>query len=240
MTQLSLNYDAFKNAEDHRKITKSVIDIVNRKIPTRDFVLEYPPKETGGCSTLMIGSTRCGKTTTLKYVLEKHFNKHFGLIFSESAHAPAYKEMKYTNLPLASVFVPEIIRDSYMINKELKNYYDFLFVLDDVPVMKNDKQLLKMLTIYRNSNISAVVCIQSPTLLNPTCRSNFNIVLLFWQNTTSQIEAVIKSYLRGIFPDSLNMENKIAIYKELTKDHYQIVLNNYTGEIFRAKVNLQD
>ena len=162
------------------------------------------------------------------------------MIFSESAHAPAYKDMKYSLLPLASVFVPELIKDAYHINKELKNYYDFLFVLDDVPLMKNDKQLLKMLTIYRNSNISAIVCVQSPTLLNPTCRSNFNIVLLFWQNTTAQIEAVIKAYLRGVFPDSLSYENKIAIYRELTRDHYMIVLNNYTGEIFRAKVNLQD
>ena len=236
----SLSLEPFKNSEDHKRITPAVIDIINRKIPTKDFVLEYPSVESGGNSTLAVGSTRCGKTTALKYILEKYFKKHFGLIFSESAHAPAYKDMKYNLLPLASVFVPELIRDAYMINKELKNYYDFLFVLDDCPLMKNDKQLLKMLTIYRNSNISAIVCVQSPTLLNPTCRSNFNIVLLFWQNTTAQIEAVIKAYLRGVFPDSLSYENKIAIYKELTRDHHMIVLNNHTGEIFRSKINLND
>lgn len=236
----SLSFETFKNSEDHARITPKIIEIINKKIPTKDFVLEYPDKSTGGNSTLAIGSTRCGKTTALKYILEKYFTKHFGMIFSESAHAPAYKDMKYNLLPLASVFVPELIKDSYHINKELKNYYDFLFVLDDVPLMKNDKQLLKMLTIYRNSNISAIVCVQSPTLLNPTCRSNFNIVLLFWQNTTAQVEAVIKAYLRGVFPDSLSYENKIAIYRELTRDHYMIVINNYTGEIFRSKVNLQD
>jgi hypothetical protein len=236
----SLSAETFKNGEDHKRITPAVISIINKKIPTKDFMLELPPKESGGSSCLMIGSTRCGKTTALKYVLEKYYSKHFGCLFSESAHAPAYKDMKYNNLPLGSVFVPEIIKDSYHINKELKNYYDFLFVLDDVPLMKNDKQLLKMLTIYRNSNISAVVCVQSPTLLNPTCRSNFNIVLLFHQNTTAQVEAVIKAYLRGVFPDSLSYENKIALYRELTKDHHMIVLNNYTGDIFRAKVNLQD
>ena len=236
----SLSLEPFKNSEDHKRITPAVIDIINRKIPTKDFILEYPDKSTGGCSTLAIGSTRCGKTTALKYILEKYFNKHFGMIFSESAHAPAYKDMKYNLLPLASVFVPELIRDSYLINKELKNHYDFLFVLDDCPLVKSDKQLLKMLTIYRNSNISAIICVQSPTLLNPTCRSNFNIVLLFWQNTTAQIEAVIKAYLRGVFPDSLSYENKIAIYRELTRDHHMIVLNNHTGQIFRSKINLDD
>ena len=148
--------------------------------------------------------------------------------------------MKYNLLPLASVFVPELIRDSYFINKELKNYYDFLFVLDDCPLVKGDKQLLKMLTIYRNSNISGIVSVQSPTLLNPTCRSNFTITLLGYQNTTAQIEAVIKYYLRGVFPDSLNYDNKIAIYRELTKDHYFLIINNHTGEIFRAKVDLDN
>lgn len=236
----SLKYEAFKDNEDQRRITKSVIDSINRKIITKDFILELPDKSTGGCSILFCASGRAGKTTALKYVIEKMFSKHFGIIFSESAKAPAYSQMKYINLPLASVFVPEIIRDSYMINKEIKNYYDFLFVLDDVPLMKNDKQLLKMLTIYRNSNISGIISVQSPTLLNPTCRSNFTITLLGYQNTSAQIEAVIKYYLRGVFPDSLNYDNKIALYKELTKDHYFIVINNYTGDIFRAKVNLQD
>tara|TARA_R110000822_G_scaffold185817_3_gene324910 strand:+ start:121 stop:837 length:717 start_codon:yes stop_codon:yes gene_type:complete len=236
----SLSTEAFKNSDDHRRITPAIIATINRKIPTKDFILELPDKSTGGCSILMCASGRAGKTTCLKYVLEKYFSKHFGILFSESAHAPAYKDMKYSNLPLASVFVPELIKDAYHINKELKNYYDFLFVLDDVPLMKNDKQLLKMLTIYRNSAISGIVNIQSPTLLNPTCRSNFTISLLGYQNTSAQVESVIKAYLRGVFPDSLSYENKIAIYKELTKDHYFLVINNYTGDIFRARVNLQD
>jgi hypothetical protein len=235
---VSLNLEVFKNSEDHKRITPAVVAIINKKIPTKDFFLEFPPKESGGGSLLAIGSTRCGKTTALKHILEKYFSKHFGILFSESSHSPAYKDMKYNNLPMSSVFIPDLINSAYRINKEIKNHYDFLFVLDDVPLMKNDKQLLKMLTIYRNSAISGIVCIQSPTLLNPTCRSNFNIVLLFHQNTTAQIEAVIKCYLRGVFPDSLSYENKIAIYKELTKDHHMIVINNYTGEIFRSKVNL--
>lgn len=236
----SLSLDAFKDSEDQKRITPKIIDVINRKIPTKDFFLELPPAESGGCSLLMCASGRAGKTTCLKYVIEKYFSKHFGIIFSESACSPAYKNMKYNLLPLSSVFIPELIKDAYHINKELKNYYDFLFVLDDVPLMKNDKQLLKMLTIYRNSAISGIVCIQSPTLLNPTCRSNFTISLLGYQNTSAQVESVIKSYLRGVFPDSLSYENKIAIYKELTKDHYFLIINNYTGELFRAKVNLQD
>ena len=210
--------------------------IVN--IPDRPFVIHPPDPQTGGCSILMVGSTRCGKTTALKHILDRYFKKHVGAIFSESAKAPAYQHMKYPLLPLSVAFIPEVIRDSYMINKELKNHYDFLYVLDDVPLAKNDKQLLKMLTIYRNSNISAIDCIQSPTMLNPTCRSNFNFVLLFHQNTTEQTEQIIKAYLRGYFPKNWRYEDKIEWYNKATADHHFIFIDNLAGTIQRCKIDL--
>jgi hypothetical protein len=206
-------------------------------IPDKPFALKLPDVSTGGCSILMVGSTRCGKTTCLKHVIETYFRNHMGCIFSESAHAPAYKDMKkYPLLPLSSVFLPELIRDSYMINKELSNYYDFLYVLDDCPLVKNDKQLLKMTTIYRNSNISACVCIQSPTLLNPTTRSNFNFVFIFKQNTAAQREAVIKYFLRGYFPQSMSYEDKIGWLNTATEDHHFIFIDNLEGTIQRCKL----
>lgn len=186
----------------------------------------------------MVGSTRCGKTTCLKYILDKYFKNHTGAIFSESAKAPAYQHMKYPLLPLSSCFVPELIKASYQINKELSNHYDFLYVLDDVPLVKNDKQLLKMLTIYRNSNISAITCVQSPTLLNPTSRSNFNFVLLFHQNTTEQTEQVIKAWLRGYFPKHWRYEDKIEWYNKATEDHHFIMIDNLNNTIQRCKIDL--
>jgi len=208
------------------------------KIVDRDFYLDLPDEATGGCSILMVGSTRSGKSTALKYILDKYFKKHLGVLFSESAHSNAYKDMKYNNLPLSSVFDSELIRDCYIVNKETKNYYPFLFILDDVPLMKNDKQLLKLLTIYRNSSISGIVCVQSPTLLNPTCRSNFNFVMLFKQNTSAQAEAVIKCFLRGVFPEGLNYDQKIDLYNQLTQDHHFILIDNLNGGIYRCKIDL--
>ncbi len=207
-------------------------------IPDAPFVLIPPEKSTGGCSMLMIGSTRCGKTTALKHIIEKYFRSHFGCIFSESARSPAYQSMRYENLPLSSCFMPELIKDAYLINRELKNHYDFLYILDDCPLVKNDKQLLKMLTIYRNSNVSAITCMQSPTLLNPTCRSNFNFVLLFHQNTSQQTEAVIKAFLRGYLPQTWNYDDKIAWYEEQTRDHHFIFLDNLAGTIQRCRIDL--
>jgi hypothetical protein len=213
---------------------------MSNSVPIKDAPFKLVPpdaKTTGGCSVLMIGSGRSGKTTTLKHIMEAYFPKHIGAIFSESARAPAYSHMNYPLMPLSCAFLPELIQDSFRINKELKNHYDFLYVLDDVPLAKNDKQLLKLLTIYRNSNISGVICVQSPTLLNPTCRSNFTFVLLFNNNTTAQIEAVIKIYLRGVFPQGWNYDQKIAWFKAATADHHFLFIDNLAGTITRCKLD---
>ena len=207
-------------------------------IPDKPFELSMPPVETGGCSILMLGSGRSGKTTALKYILDKYFKQHCGVIFSQSAKAQAYKHMNYPLLPLSSCFIPELMNDAYKINKETKNAYPFLFVLDDCPLVKNDKELLKMLTIYRNSGLSGIVCVQSPTLLNPTCRSNFTFVMLFKQNTTEQIEQTIKGFLRGYFPKHWSYEDKIEWYRAATDDHYFILVDNWNGTIQRCRINL--
>lgn len=212
---------------------------VKVNIPDKPFVLNCPPVESGGCSVLMLGSGRSGKTTALKYLVDNYFNKHCGVIFSQSAKAQAYSNMKYPLLPLSSVFIPELMNDAYHINKETKNNYPFMFVLDDCPLAKNDKELLKLLTIYRNSGISGVVCVQSPTLLNPTCRSNFTFTMLFKQNSSEQIDQTIKGWLRGYFPKGWNYEQKIEWYKKATDDHHFIMIDNWNGTIQRCKIDLE-
>jgi len=211
---------------------------VEEKIPTKDFHLELPPAETGGASILMIASTRAGKTTLMKYIMKNYFGEHFGCLFSESARSPAYQDFKNKNFPKSSCFIPDLIKDAYLINRELKNHYPFLFILDDCPLVRGDKQMLKLTTIYRNSGISAICCVQSPSLLSPTQRSNFNIILLGRCNTTAQTEANIKAYLRGVFPDGMNYDQKIRMYDEMTKDHYWICINQYSGEVFRTKIKI--
>lgn len=209
-------------------------------IPNKPFHLDMPPVETGGCSVAMIGSGRSGKTTALKYIIDRYFNKHCGVIFSQSAKAEAYKHMKYPLLPLSCAYVPELIQDAYRINKETKNYYPFLFVLDDVPLAKNDKELLKTLTIYRNSGISCLHCVQTPTLINPTCRSNYTFVMLFKNNSTEQIENICKFFLRGVFPKGWVMEEKIRWYKQATEDHHFLFIDNWNGTISRCKIDLSE
>ena len=208
-------------------------------IPDKPFQLLMPPVETGGCSILMIGSGRSGKTTALKWILDEYFKKHVGAIFSQSAKAEAYRNMKYPLLPLSSAYIPDLIHDSYRINKETSNHYPFLYVLDDVPLAKNDKELMKTLTIYRNSGISCIQCVQTPTLVSPTCRSNFTFTLLFKCNSTEQCENVCKFFLRGYFPPKTVMEEKIRQFRAWTEDHHFIFIDNWNGTIQRCKIDLE-
>jgi len=207
-------------------------------IPNRFFRLQLSDTATGGNSVLCVGSSRSGKSVALKYILDNYFRKHVGVLFSQSIKANAYKEMNYPLIAKAGIYIPNIIRDMYAINKETDNHYPFLVVIDDCPTVRNDKELLRLATIYRNSAVSSVVCCQNITMLNPTARSNINFILLFKMNNTEAIESVIRTYLRGYFPSGWRMEDKIRFYREITEDYHFIFIDNLNGTICRTKIDL--
>ena len=208
------------------------------KIVDTEFSLEMPPVETGGCSILMVGSTRSGKSTALKWIMDNYFKKHCGVLFSQSIKAHAYKDFNYPLLAKGCAYVPEIIQDFYKINKDTNNYYPFLVVIDDHPLVRSDKELLKLTTIYRNSGISSITCVQNLGMLNPTCRSNINFVMLFHLNNTEAIERTIKVFLRGYLPQGWNYDKKIEWYKTITQDHHFLFIDNLNGTIARCKINI--
>jgi hypothetical protein len=206
------------------------------KIQDVQFALEMPPVETGGCSILMIGSTRSGKSTALKWIMDNYFKKHCGVLFSQSAKANAYKDMKYPLIHKSSAYVPELIRDMYHINKDTKNHYPFLVIIDDCPLIRADKELIKLATIYRNSGLSSIVCVQNLGMLNPTCRSNINFILLFSLNNTEAIEKTVKTFLRGYLPQGWNYDKKIEWYRQQTADHHFLFIDNLAGTLYRSKI----
>jgi hypothetical protein len=197
-----------------------------------------PDVKTGGASILMIGSTRSGKSTALKHILDNYYKKHVGVLFSQSVKANAYKDMNYPLIAKSSAFVPELIHDFYSINKDTDNHYPFLVIIDDCPLVRSDKELLKLTTIYRNSGLSSIICCQNLGMLNPTCRSNINFVMLFQLNNTEAIEKTIKTFLRGYLPQGWNYDRKISWYKEQTQDHNFLLIDNLNGTISRCKIDL--
>lgn len=200
----------------------------------RDFSLEFPDVKTGGVSIALIGSTRSGKTTFLTHILEKYFSKHIKVLMSNSIHAPIYKEID--DCIKSPLYIPRVIKEGYEINRKTNNHYPFLYILDDVVDKKHDKELMKTLTIYRNSGISCVISVQSPVLLNSTSRGNINFVMLGKMNSDESIEKVVRMYLMSYLPGRI--DQKIRIYKELTEGHHWFVVDNLKGEVFRTKLRL--
>lgn len=203
-------------------------------IEDRKLAVEFPPQKTGGVSFALIGSTRSGKTTLLKYILEKYFEKFITILMSNSIHAPIYKEID--DCVKSPVYSPRIIKEGYEINRKTNNHYPFLYVLDDVVDKKNDKELLKLLTIYRNSGLSTIISVQSPILLNTASRGNVNFVLLGKMNSDENIERVVRMYLMSYL--SGRIDEKIREYKQLTEGHHWFLINNLTGEVFRTKISV--
>ena len=199
-------------------------------IEKRKFDFELP--KNGGVSVCFLGSTRSGKTTFLKHLIDGWFKKHLKVLMSNSIHNPIYKDM--IDMVKSPVYAPKIVKEGYDINKGTGNHYNFLYILDDVVSAKFDKELLKLLAIYRNSNLSCIISIQSPLLLNSATRGNLNYVCLGRMNSDEQYEKTIKMYLNSYLKGK--MVDKIIEYKKLTEDYHWIVIDNLTGDVYRTKI----
>jgi energy-coupling factor transporter ATP-binding protein EcfA2 len=193
------------------------------------------PDDKFGASMLFCGSTRSGKTTLLNYLYGVHFGKHSSVLMSNSLNSDAYDYLKRFCI-LSDLYHPEILREMYQINHATKNHYKFCVVLDDLSNVKNDKEYQRLLTIYRNSRISAMISAQGITMFNKTCRGNINFVCLGRMNSDAEVEKVIKEYLISYYPKGLNMGEKIALYRHETNDHWWYVLDQINGKIFRTKL----
>lgn len=203
-------------------------------VETKKLDVELPERKTGGVSFCLIGSTRSGKTTLLKHILKEYFSKHITVLMSNSIHAPIYKEID--DCIKSPIYSHRVIKEGYEINRKTNNHYPFLFVLDDVVDKKNDKELLKLLTIYRNSGLSTIISLQSPILMNTAGRGNINFVCLGKMNSDENIEKVVRMYLMSFLKGKI--DDKIREYKLLTEDHFWFMVDNLTGEVYRFKIKV--
>jgi hypothetical protein len=193
------------------------------------------PDSKFGCSMIMCGSTRSGKTTLLNYFFKRHFQDHISILMSNSLHSDAYNYLK-KKCVTSDFYFPELLKEMYKINHGTKNNYEFLAIIDDVPDKREDPEMKRLMTIYRNSRISCIVCVQGATIVNKLARSNINYVFLGRMNSSSEIERNIKEYLQGHFPSSLKMTEKIQLYKKLTENYQWIVLDHINGHMFLTRL----
>jgi GTPase SAR1 family protein len=187
------------------------------------------------CSIGVIGSSKSGKTTLIKYLLKKHFADDLKVFMTQSPQADIYNSIK-SECAFAPAYIPDILKTCSKINRETKNHYPFLVVIDDVTGVKNDPQMTKLLCLYRNHSISSMVCGQDLTLLSATGRANLNHIVLMAQRTSNRIEDNCKQFLRGYLPRNLSMDERIELYKRLTEDHCFLWIDALEGTIRRCRL----
>ena len=188
-----------------------------------------------GVSLMFLGSTRSGKTTLLNYFFKRHFMNHISILMSNSLNSDAYDFLKKHTIA-SDFYFPEILKDCYKINHETKNNYEFMAIIDDVPDKREDLEMKRLLTIYRNSRISCMICAQVNTMVNKMARSNINYVFLGRMNSSSEIEKNLKDYLQGHLPTNWKMTEKIRWYKQTCENYTWIVLDQINGLMFLTRL----
>jgi len=204
----------------------------------REFQAKVDPKsKEGGVSFLLLGSTKAGKTQTMKYLVDEYFSDYINILFSNSLQSEKYKELKKKYIT-SKKYLPDVVKECYKINEGTNNKYNFNIILDDIIDEKNDEEVKKLLLIYRNSNISCIINAQTATIISSAGRSNINYILFFRMNSDGEIEKIMKEFLNSYMPRNMNMIEKIAYYRELTKDYNFIFLNTLDNIICRSKIIL--
>lgn len=210
------------------------------QFPIQEFDFERNPnKAMNACSFGIIGSSKSGKTTFLKYLLKEHFDDDIKVFMTQSPQAEIYKSVRKSSV-FCPDYMPDMIKECYRINKETSNHYPFCVVVDDVVGAKGDKQMMRLLCLMRNHRTSAVVVGQDFSMLNATGRANVNNICLFYANTDNRIEDNIKLFLRSYFPRSLSMEEKIVLYRKLTENHCFLWIDCLNNTIKRCRLEKDD
>ncbi len=196
----------------------------------------FKPTDNTGKSTLILGSSFSGKTTFLVNELNKLKQDDYTLIilFTESRNAEPLKKL-HIPVKIIEGYDESIVNFLKKINNQTNNRFNFLVILDDVVDQKHSQTLSKMILLFRNSNISTVISIQYPMLINKSSRSSFHqsVVLgsrtMEWWKSTSDI-LDLRGWWKSITP--IKKLSNDEIYKQL-KD----ITNNHNAFIY---INLRE
>lgn len=169
------NYDRYCLGKDSKEVVQKDMDSMTSKYPNR---LLAPEGDTGK-TTLILGSSFSGKTYLLGQELSliRPYEYDLIILFTESVHVPSLDKIRNRpDLVIKEGFDPAIPAFLKRLNNKLGLRFRFLLILDDIISEKSTRKSIlgKMITTYRNSNISTCVLLQYPTLIEKHCRSNFH------------------------------------------------------------------
>jgi hypothetical protein len=195
-----------------------------------------------GNTVLILGCSKRGKSTLMMHLYDKYYDKTtISTLFSANPHLTAYGGS--SNLLIGYGFNDQsakYVQLQQYINVKTKNKYRFLNMFDDIVDSKYNMIIKKSILIYRNSNISSIICLQDVKDLEKKARGSVNHSFIFGCNTTENAREVIDLLLRPYFIDAgISDKDKMMVsFKEATSDHGFFYINNITGYISTGRLNV--
>lgn len=228
------------------KIVEFSNKLVNDKLPNIKFmktirlILDFGT----GNTTVLLGSSKAGKTMLMMHIFEKFYNKpkFINTLFSSNSQIGLYKGRK--NLLMASNFGSkgeEYVKLEKFINKKCNNKYDWINFFDDIIDIRFNRLLNNLILTYRNSKMSFIGGLQASKLVNPNMRGNINNVICMHFNTDELAEQVINIYLKSAFIKLgiLSPMERLLFYKKATKDRGFIYIHPSTQRISFHKIPIE-
>jgi ABC-type branched-subunit amino acid transport system ATPase component len=171
-------------------------------IPERPFDLKLLPNT--GSTIAIIGTSKAGKTTLMKYIYKTYFKDFITVMFSLNTHAEIYRDIG-KDVILFDHYEPFVFKSAHAINKAHKNKFDFFMITDDIigSKLKNDPQITRAMTVLRNCGITTLQSLQDATLLSCVGRNNANYIMIFKQITPRKMMEVIDEFLLSYFPSTM-------------------------------------
>lgn len=248
------NYDRYCLNKDSEQVLCQNMNTCASKYPARLLA----PDTTGnsGKTTLILGSSYSGKTYLLcnEIQLLKTFEYDLIILFTESKNVPCLDKIRNReDLIIIEGFNSKIPLFLQRLNSNLGLRYRFLLILDDIISEKSNRQSIlgKMITTYRNSNISTCVLLQYASMVEKSARGNFHQLVvtgirsmegiksfsdkydvLYWakqrMKNEGNTQATIKNEEVYTYLKHLLMEDGVVLFIDLKKscDPSVVNLNN--------------
>ena len=202
------------------------------------FNLELPDLEEAGCSTVLFGSSKSGKTTLMKDIIKLPEIKdadNIKFLLSPNVHAKIYKDIDKKIIKLDH-WDDRLVSALHKIQKKTKNKYIFTIIIDDCILNKNSGKIMELFLTLRNSKISTIMLLQSTTLLNRNSRFNVNNFVFKKCNNDEAIRQNMDFFLGSYDPfKGLPMEEKMSLYREITNNYGFIYLDALNGSLTLCK-----
>lgn len=237
--QLAIN-EEYHNATKTINVTLPEISESTQPLQQSHIVFD----EDTGNTFVLFGSSKSGKSTLMMEIYNSWFTNQkmiLTTLFAMNPQIPIY------NTGNASKYIIKCDKfdknvSCYIdwqrkLNKVNNNKFHFLNMFDDFIDMRYSKIMNNLLLTYRNSNMSAIVCLQYVKLLSKSARSNVNNIFLLNLNTDEVIEDAIKSFLIGTIKRNnfVDIDKAIDWYRDITSDHNYIHINPLHRFIYFSK-----